>query len=67
MKDSLETNLYVFLICFGLILFYVTTYPTILGHPYMKFMLFLCFGVGGLNLGFAIGKIINQNKTKHHE
>ena len=62
MKLSLETNLYIVLICFGLILYWMITFPTILLHPYMTFVMFLCFAIGGLNLGFAIGKIIKQNK-----
>lgn len=57
---KIKHNFIVAMICFGLLLFEITTYPSILTHPYMKVLIFTLFGVGGYHFGIGIGKTINR-------
>ena len=62
MKLNPQTNLIIGIICFGFLIYWLTSFDVkVLIHPYMKLMTFIFFGIGGYNIGLGIGKILNDN------
>ena len=57
-------NFIITLICIGLIIFEIKSFPTILSDTYMIILIITLYGVGSYHLGIGIAKVVWYNFMK---